>query len=104
MMTKKKKWIIAGLLIGNLLLTGGTLVVNLVPAQAQGATIIECSLIGAGFESGSSGNVSIEGSLGQWAVGGGTNGTTELVYSVWSCGLGGGPGGSELIFLPLVFK
>lgn len=111
MMTKKKQWIIAGLLVSGLFLASGDLVVNLLPAhpaQAQGGASIECSFIGAGIESGSSGNVSIEGSLGQWAVGGGTNGTTELVSSIWGCGAGGGPGGgpgsSEPVFLPLVLK
>ena len=103
MITEQKKGIIVGLLIGSLFLGWSALVFTTFSAtlaQAQAGASIECSFIGAGNESGSSGNVSINGSLGQWAVGGGASGSVELNATIWDCAASG----LEGVFLPIVLK
>jgi hypothetical protein len=97
-MTRISNWVLAALIVS--LLFVGT-------ALAQSTPSIECSVIAAGDGSGSAGNTSLEGTIGQWMVGSGTDGTTQLNSGFGAllveddiCGTSAISG----IYLPLILK
>ncbi len=92
-MTKIRKWMILGVLVASLLLVGTAL------AQTPR---IDVWVIGGGGGSGTAGGISLDGTIGQWAVGGGTSGTTQVGSGFWGGGSAEGPG--ERIFLPVILR
>jgi hypothetical protein len=91
-MTKIRKWMILGVLFVSLLLVG--------TALAQGS--MDWWVIGAGGGSGTVGDTSLDGTIGQWAVGSGTSGTTQLGSGFWGGGGAEGPVGG--VFLPVLLR
>jgi hypothetical protein len=89
----RKKRVILGTLIASLSLVGTTL------ARPQTHTI-NWWIIGGGGGSKTSGDTSLGGTVGQWAVGSDTSGGTHLASGFW--GGGTADSGEERIFLPLV--
>jgi hypothetical protein len=87
-----KKWTILGVLLASLLLVG--------TALAQGS--IDWWVIGGGGGSGTAGGTSLDGTIGQWAVGSGTSGTTQLGSGFWGGGSAEGPSGA--VFLPVILR
>ena len=86
-----KNWTIPRVLVASLLLVATAL------AQTPA---IDWWVIGGGGESGEVGGTSLDGTIGQWAVGGGTSGTTQLESGFW----GGGGAGSYQVLLPVVLR
>ncbi|MBE9508276.1 MAG: hypothetical protein IMY86_09530 [Chloroflexi bacterium] len=93
----KKKWMIPGTLVVSLLLVGMAL-------AAPNAHSIDWWVIGGGGGSGTAGTISLDGTIGQWAVGSGTSGATQLWSGFW--GGGGAAGEVDLyqVFLPLILR
>jgi hypothetical protein len=94
-MIKIKKWMILGALFVSLLMVGMTLA----PAPR-----IDWWVIGGGGGSGTAGGTSLDGTIGQWAVGSGTSGTTQLGSGFWGGGSAAGPVDESQIFLPLILR
>jgi hypothetical protein len=92
----KKRWMIPSMLIVSLLLVG----MAMAPPNAPGIT---WWVIGGGGGSETSGAVSLDGTIGQWAVGSGASGDTQLGSGFWGGG-GSVTGDVDLhrIFLPVV--
>jgi hypothetical protein len=88
-----KKWMILGVLLVSLLLVGTAL------AQPPA---IGWWVIGGGGGSGAAGDTSLDGTIGQWAVGSGTSGATQLGSGFWGGGSAAGPVGG--IFLPVLLR
>ena len=82
-----RKWIILVTLVVSLLFVG--------VALASGTPSIDRWVIGGGGGSGTAGSTTLDGTLGQWAVGSGTAGTTQLGSGFWG---GGRLWGFSLLF------
>ena len=87
-----KKWAILSVLLVSLLLVS--------TALAQDG--IDWWVIGGGGGSGTAGSTSLDGTIGQWAVGSGTSGTTQLGSGFWGGGGAEGPSGG--VFLPVILR
>jgi hypothetical protein len=92
-MTKTRKWMILGTLLVSLFLVRTAL------AQAPR---IDWWVISGGGGRGTAGGTSLDGTIGQWAVGSGTSGTTQLGSGFWGGGSAEGP--VEKIFLPIILR
>jgi hypothetical protein len=88
-----KKWMILGVLLVSLLFAG--------TALAQPPSI-GWWVISGGGGSGTAGDTSLDGTIGQWAVGSGTSGTTQVGSGFWGGGNAEGP--LEGIFLPVLLR
>ena len=94
-MTKTKKWMLLGALVVSLLLVRTAL------AQAPS---ISWWVIGGGGGSNTVGNISLDGTVGQWAVGSGTSGSTHLGSGFWGGGSAAGAPDQYPIFLPVILR
>jgi hypothetical protein len=96
-MIKIRKWMIAGTLFVSLLIVGMTMA----PVPS-----IDWWVIGGGGGSNTVGNISLDGTVGQWAVGSGTSGTTQLGSGFWGGGSAEGPpeAPANQIFLPAILR
>jgi hypothetical protein len=87
----ERKWAIPIALVAVLLLSGVVL--------AAGTPTVDWWVIGSGGGSASVNGVSLDGTIGQWAVGTSSSGPYELCSGFWGCGEG-----TERIFLPLTLR
>ena len=87
-----KKWTILGTLIISLLFAG--------VALANGTPSIDWWVISGGGESVTVGNISLDGTVGQWVVGSDKRGSIQLGPGFW----GGGWDESHAIYLPVVLS
>ena len=94
-MKKIRKWMILGVLAVSLLLVSTAL------AQAPR---IDWWVISGGGGSGTAGGISLDGTIGQWAVGSGTSGTTHVGSGFWGGGSAAGPVDGGQIFLPFILR
>jgi hypothetical protein len=94
-MTKIRKLMIFGVLVVSLLLVSNVL------AQAPR---IDWWVISGGGGSGTAGGISLDGTIGQWAVGGGTSSTTQVGSGFWGGGSAAGPVDEGQIFLPFILR
>jgi hypothetical protein len=66
---------------------------------AAGGPTVDWRVVASGGGSATAGNVSLSGTVGQWATGSGTAGTTVLSSGFW-----GGSAGESFVYLPLVLR
>ena len=92
-----KKWMILSALVVSLFLVG-------IALAAPNAASINWWVISGGGASETAGNTSLDGTLGQWAVGSDTAGTTQLGSGFWGGCSPTGEVDQHNIFLPLVLR
>lgn len=87
MVTKR---LLAGTLVAILFLAGTVL--------AAGPASVDWWTISSGGGSAMAGGTSLDGTIGQWAVGMGGNGPYQLCSGFWGCGA------SYEVFLPIIWR
>lgn len=92
MSVQRTTWIVGGLVIASLLMTGVAL------AATSGPTI-DWWVIGGGGGSETANGTSLGGTVGQWMAGSDTIDTTQLDSGFWVWVVGG-----QRVFLPLVLR
>ena len=88
------RWVVLSILVVSLIIAGVVL--------AEGAPDIGWWVIGGGGGSLSTGDTSLDGTIGQWAVGSNTQGTIEVGSGFWGGGGSPPPVSGPGIYLPLV--
>jgi hypothetical protein len=92
----KRKWMILAALLASLALTA-------IVVAAPSSHSVDWWVIGGGGGSGTAGDTTLDGTIGQWMVGSSTSGSTQLGSGFW----GGGElvyPPSHVIYLPLVLR
>lgn len=90
----RRRWVVLSILAVSLIVAGMVL--------AEGAPGIGWWVIGGGGGSLSAGGTSLDGTIGQWAVGSNTKGNIEVGSGFWGGGGSSPPVSGPGIYLPLV--